>query len=343
MAEKLFDIEDAGLGIQERWNAHLQSKLDVMQEKRRGKNPVRLSSAGACQRKLWYQKWHSELGAGFGTRMLDSFAIGDAVEQIIKFRLHEIYGTDYFGFRLICKQCAAERKVYTPECAMCGSGAFYEFEDDCELKLTLSDGSEAKVPGHVDGFLRIDGKVYITEVKTMANFTFGRTKGRDGAGGLSYDYAAQATAYQKATGIYDTIFVAVRKETGELCFRRFRGNKEILEQVSKRLTAVIESNPETPLEREFAPTVPKSPKGALTLGFPCSYCEFVEHCYPSFNKEFVDKKDYVTGSVSRQPMLIDRSGKFPTPEEARLSVSHFRKGGQEVKDAHAGEADGTAP
>jgi hypothetical protein len=290
-----------------------------MAQDRHGRNPVRLSASGACQRKLWYQKWHPGLSQGFGERMIDSFAIGDSVEQMIKFRLHEIYGEKYHGFVLVCKGCKAERKVYTPSCELCGSFAFTEIEQPTELAITLPDGEVVLVPGRPDGLLDCaDGVTRILEIKTMANYAFGLIKGDGTTGKLGYDYACQQTSYLTAFGLEETIFIPIRKETGDVCFRTYRREPHLIKEIEARFARVIGSKPDKPLPRDFAPKMAKSPKGTLELGFPCGYCEFSGACYPTFQVEWREKKDYATGSSSSAPVSLDKSGRFNNPEEAQL-------------------------
>ena len=314
---------------------YLREKITDRQNS--GANPIRLSSAGYCQRKLWYRNFMPETSLGLEARAMANFELGDTIEQRVRFWLGRIYGEKYRGFKLVCENCKADRRVYTPKCPTCGSGDFREYEDIVEFPVPMTDGSTVMVRGHIDGLLDCpDGMTRIVEIKSAANFTFFRAKPTlDKLGSLSYDYACQNTAYLHGMNLTETIFYYVRKETADIGPGLYIKEEGLVAEIQARFRKVLESDSQHPLPRDYPP-VPykgthgkptKAEEGLLVLGYPCSYCEFRQACYgtlngrPWFQREFVSKKDYASGAIKKEPVMLDRSRRFSDPRTAQEAES----------------------
>lgn len=300
---------------------------------------IRLSSAGACERALWYKSYHPEESEGLDARAFANFELGDAIEQRVKYWLAGMYGEKYRGFRLVCHHCKTDRRVYTPRCPNCDSGDYDEYEDQCKFPVPMTPNSadiaEPKfyedvaitmVGGRVDGILDCpDGVTRLVEIKSAANYTFFQAKPtEDAEGKLSYAYACQQTAYLAALGLEESLVLFVRKETADVAPSIFRIDKNLIKEIQTRFRNVLQAGADNACQREYAPVPLNSkmgaPDGLWKLNFPCSYCEFKGACYPTFKTEFVKSRDYASGTSVLKPTSVDRTHDFKTPEEAQRST-----------------------
>lgn len=134
------------------------------------------------------------------------------------------------------------------------------------------------VKGHIDCV--IDGEVI--DVKTASNFSFKKFE----EGRLSEDdpfgYIAQLSGYEKAIGTDGGGFLALNKESGELCLYRPEEQHKIdIPKKIKQVKAALSND--TPPERCFSP-VPDGKSGNMKLARQCNYCIHKHECFKDMNE-----------------------------------------------------------
>jgi len=184
------------------------------EEGRQRGNPIRMSSAGKCQRAIAYQLYEFKAEPMSG-RALMVFRLGDTVEAEIK--------------SLINKYCH-DLKVEYPK-------------DDFKIEI---DGHE--VTGHIDGLITHPDS-QILEVKSTNGNKFKMLEKT----GIPYDYKCQTTCYMRALGLKKTTFIFYNKDTSHILEIPYHFEEEIWGQVQIRFSNIFKSTKEKLPEREYGP------------------------------------------------------------------------------------------
>lgn len=135
-----------------------------------------------------------------------------------------------------------------------------------------------QLTGHIDGVLQHDHVrcneddhiTMLLEVKSMNDRGFGELKR---TGELSKEYAAQTSAYLRATGLKEARILAKNKNTGEMLSLSFACNDVLLDERIAALQEVYESGDAEDVAREYQ----SSDEGLLP--WQCNYCPFVDLCW----------------------------------------------------------------
>lgn len=200
-------------------------------------NPLRMSSAGNCQRKIAYQV-HGYTPKPLTPRARMVFRLGDIIEAELK-SLFEKYKID--------KQFDI---TYPKE-------AYYFAIDDTVIL------------GHVDGIIGSPKKM-ILEIKSINDRGYKQLKTE----GVSYGYKCQANAYMHAKKIYTTLFIFYNKNTSHVQEIEVVYDPKLYEEIKNRFKLVITSTKDKLPDREYGPL------DTGYLPYNCSYCPFVDHCWP---------------------------------------------------------------
>ena len=125
-----------------------------------------------------------------------------------------------------------------------------------------------KILGHADGKLRIDGKVYVLEIKTINSKGFQMLHDSP-----KHEHKAQAHAYMRSLNVKHAIFIYYNKDQNSL--REFVVDYDhsfYLEHVRRRIDGYF-----TAIDRKVIPPQ----EGTNPRSFPCMFCPFTKVCWES--------------------------------------------------------------
>jgi hypothetical protein len=210
-------------------------------------NYLRLSSSGKCQRAIAYSL-HYPIPASTGHRGVSVLLLGHV--------LHDLE-------RGLIKKVAPLHSE--------------------EMRVELDVGEGYRVPGHIDGVVDTAEGPFIIDIKTANTKSFNdmaRNGPRD-------DYVAQLNAYMEATGIKQAFLWLYNKDTSHRMVLPVAYDEEVVKRVKTRFLNALKSTPDSLPEREYGPQEEirnKKPTGRLYLPWQCSYCAFVQMCWPDFKQ-----------------------------------------------------------
>jgi hypothetical protein len=216
-------------------------------------NYLRLSSSGKCQRAIAYSL-HYPIPASTGHRGVSVLLLGHV--------LHDLE-------RGLIKKVAPLHSE--------------------EMLVELDVGEGYRVPGHIDGVVDTAEGPFIIDIKTANTKSFNdmaRNGPRD-------DYVAQLNAYMEATGIKQAFLWLYNKDTSHRMVLPVTYREEVVKRVKTRFLNALKSTPDSLPEREYSPQEEirnKKPTGRLYLPWQCSYCAFVQMCWPDFKQVVEDGK-----------------------------------------------------
>jgi hypothetical protein len=216
-------------------------------------NYLRLSSSGRCQRAIAYSL-HYPIPASTGHRGVSVLLLGHV--------LHDLE-------RGLIKKVAPLHSE--------------------EMRVELDVGEGHRVPGHIDGVVDTAEGPFIIDIKTANTKSFNdmaRNGPRD-------DYVAQLNAYMAATGIKQAFLWLYNKDTSHRMVLPVAYDEEVVKRVKTRFLNALRSTPKSLPEREYGPQEEirnKKPTGRLYLPWQCSYCAFVQMCWPDFKQVVEDGK-----------------------------------------------------
>jgi hypothetical protein len=216
-------------------------------------NYLRLSSSGKCQRAIAYSL-HYPIPASTGHRGVSVLLLGHV--------LHDLE-------RGLIKKVAPLHSE--------------------EMRVELDVGEGYRVPGHIDGVVDTAEGPFIIDIKTANTKSFNdmaRNGPRD-------DYVAQLNAYMEATGIKQAFLWLYNKDTSHRMVLPVAYDEEVVKRVKTRFLNALKSTPDSLPEREYGPQEEirnKKPTGRLYLPWQCSYCAFVQMCWPDFKQVVEDGK-----------------------------------------------------
>lgn len=160
-----------------------------------------------------------------------------------------------------------------------------------ELVILFAKEAGHKVDGEqdelvIDGVLghrdcKIDG--INVDIKSTSKFAFNKFRDATLFTDDPFGYVAQISAYVKADGGEKGGFIAINKETGELCLLKV-GPVDMVDPVAiiKNLKDNVINAPEPPTKKCYEPE-PHGKSGNLALNKNCEWCAFKELCWKSEN------------------------------------------------------------
>ena len=126
------------------------------------------------------------------------------------------------------------------------------------------------IHGYVDSICSIDGQLYVVEFKSQKDWMYGKT---DYLQDAKPEHRAQVQLYMHFTGIHKAIILYENKNTSEL--REFQ-----LSYDENFVTEILNS-----FEKLYSQInlneLPEKISGAKLDKYPCAYCGFRQHCFPS--------------------------------------------------------------
>jgi hypothetical protein len=245
-------------------------------------NPLRLSNAGTCARRMGYQF------ANYKARLLENpepyeaeilqprsllvFQLGDIVEMAVK---------DW-----IARSGAAER--FLPLSAI--------HKDRISVQI-----SGVEIDGHPDGlYQEVSGLLTVPDLKSINPIGFNRVSEE----GPDYGNVCQTSGYAKALDVPSARLLYYNKATSHLDEWIFDYSPALWEEIESRFAGVIHSTADALPAREYEPEAETEwvkgksglggerlkvvdikkngywrETGRKILGYPCSYCPFKEPCF----------------------------------------------------------------
>ena len=259
-------------------NEHqLTDKLDKLYLETREEyapNPYRISGCGKCTRTLGYQhvQWP---GIPLTPRAIRTFSLGQAIHD-------EIQGL------------------------LVAHGHASRLEEEVSISIPLLEEYEGKdtlLTGHIDGIYNAEDGDRVLEIKSSTEMGFYMFYRADKMGHMQANidetYQCQNVAYKKALSLPGTWLYYNKNTSALLAFDADDSTDAFyFYRIRQKYTALrrfIESGVEKPPEslREFGPEKEKKYKketGRLKLKWNCTYCAYVEDCWPNTSLEFVSGK-----------------------------------------------------
>ena len=186
-----------------------------------------------------------------------------------------------------------------------------------ELLLTLSSlaGHEVKdeqkevsiegVLGHQDAV--IDN--VLVDCKSSSGRGFDKFKNNYVSSDDPFGYIAQISSYAEANGLTEAAFLAINKQTGEICLSKVHSMEMInaTDRVKYIKNMVNQSNPPAKCYSD----VPDGKSGNRKLDVGCIYCDYKRDCWKDSNGgQGLRVFDYATN-----PRYLTQVSKMPNVEE----------------------------
>ena len=186
-----------------------------------------------------------------------------------------------------------------------------------ELLLTLSSlaGHEVKdeqkevsiegVLGHQDAV--IDN--VLVDCKSSSGRGFDKFKNNYVSSDDPFGYIAQISSYAEANGLTEAAFLAINKQTGEICLSKVHSMEMInaTDRVKYIKDMVNQSNPPAKCYSD----VPDGKSGNRKLDVGCIYCDYKRDCWKDANDgQGLRVFDYATN-----PRYLTQVSKMPNVEE----------------------------
>lgn len=155
-----------------------------------------------------------------------------------------------------------------------------------QAELVLGD---RRIQGEDD--IEIDHRVW--DVKSSAPWTF-EHKWKRGFDALAQDdgfgYLAQLYGYAQARGLKPGGWIVVNKSTGELLVVEAPDDQALIRQLFRAARDKLDAleDPEQGFVRcfeDFPETYRKKETGSRRLPTPCTFCDFLAHCWPKARYE----------------------------------------------------------
>ncbi len=148
-----------------------------------------------------------------------------------------------------------------------------------EMDVFLDIDEKYKIPGHIDGILKLKDRDVIIDVKTVNEKTY-----KEFQKAPREDYVKQLNAYMEATGIKEAYLWVYNKGTSHRMIIPIPYDEAIVSQVKNNFKIAIKAFEERKIPpRPYSPIIKDSGNSVVqTLPWQCSYCEFVQQCWPDF-------------------------------------------------------------
>lgn len=187
-----------------------------------------------CERAIYYS-YHNAPSIDFAPRTKITFDVGKRLETLI---------LDYLDL--------AQYTIIRP--------------DGNNKNLFCFDVANGQFQGHLDGFLVIDGRNYVLEIKTANNARFQIFKNK-GIRAFSETYYAQVQAYMGMTNTDRAIMVVMNKDNQEIESEWVDFDDAYYAKLRHRANRIVDAS-------EPPPKINSSP-----LFHVCARCQFRETCF----------------------------------------------------------------
>ena len=161
------------------------------------------------------------------------------------------------------------------------------------------------VKGHQDAI--IDG--VLVDCKSASGRGFDKFKNNYVSSDDPFGYIAQLSSYAEANGLSDAAFLAINKQSGEICLSKVHSMEMInaAERV-KYIKDIIKQD--TPPAKCYEP-VPDGKSGNYKLAIGCIYCDYKRDCWMDANNgKGLRVFDYATN-----PRYLTQVSKTPNVDE----------------------------
>jgi len=226
-------------------NVHFSLKYENIYENQ--KTMLRLSSSGKCPRMIAYSIFYPEKAELPSSRAISIFQLGHFLHELERHFISQV-----------------------------------TFLKDMEKEVYLELDNGAKVFGHVDGILELNGRDVLIDIKTLNDRAF-----KDMFRELKRDYLYQLNAYMYATGVREAYLWLYNKDTSHRAVVEVPFSQEIVDEILYNFNKIVSSDENNLPERMFSPQK-EIRNGEYTnrlyLPWQCSYCAFTELCWPDFTK-----------------------------------------------------------
>lgn len=144
-------------------------------------------------------------------------------------------------------------------------------DEELEVRIKTPKGYELR--GHVDGRIKSldnDDQVLL-EVKTMSSASFDRLNKKKEP--IEESYQRQMDAYLRGLGTNQAVFLAKNKDNGELCFRNYFIQNDLLDARLRKIDEILDSKEPNQVSRDYE--ADKNGK----IPWNCAYCSFWKPCW----------------------------------------------------------------
>lgn len=210
-------------------------------------NYLRLSSSGKCPRAIAYsviyQFEEQEEIKDLSPRAISIFQMGHALHELERALISEI-------------------------------NELVSVEDTVYLEV-----DDYRIPGHIDGVLKLEDRDVIIDIKTVNEKTFNEFKKEP-----REDYVKQLNAYMYATGIKEAYLWVYNKNTSNRMIVPILYSEKVVEEVIDNFRKAIKGIKGELPERPYQYRIEDLGNGLVvkTLPWQCSYCPFTRICWPDF-------------------------------------------------------------
>ncbi len=178
-----------------------------------------------------------------------------------------------------------------------------------EQKEIVIDG----IVGHTD--CDVDGVA--VDIKSTSSFAYRKFAKGELFNDDPFGYVAQLSAYARGEGKDKAAFIAVNKETGEICILDLH-SIDMIDPVSRIRDIKSLLDKEHPPADKCYPEEPDGTSGNMKISRNCTYCPFKERCWKEANDgkglrkfQYASEVRYLTRveSVPRVPELVNQEHK----------------------------------
>jgi hypothetical protein len=174
-----------------------------------------------------------------------------------------------------------------------------------EVKDEQKEVSVEGVLGHQDAI--IDN--VLVDCKSSSGRGFDKFKNNYVSSDDPFGYIAQISSYAEANGLTEAAFLAINKQTGEICLSKVHSMEMInaSDRVKYIKDMVNQSNPPAKCYSD----VPDGKSGNRKLDVGCIYCDYKRDCWKDANNgQGLRVFDYATN-----PRYLTQVSKMPNVEE----------------------------
>ena len=161
------------------------------------------------------------------------------------------------------------------------------------------------IKGHQDAV--IDG--VLVDCKSASGRGFDKFKNNCVSTDDPFGYIAQISSYAEANGLSEAAFLAINKQSGEICLSKVHEMEMI--NASERVQYIKEVvSKKTPPSKCYA-DIPDGKSGNFKLAIGCVYCSYKSDCWSDAN----DGKGLRVFDYATYPRFLTKVNKTPNVEE----------------------------
>lgn len=216
------------------------------------RDSFRVSSSGKCARAIVYSVLYPEEKLVPSARSISIFQLGHFLHDLERYLISQV------------NELVDQEK---------------------EVRIPLREGSEYYLKGHIDGILKLKDKDVLIDVKTVNERAWKEFKKAPDEG-----YIAQLNLYMYAIGIKEAYLWVYNKSTSDRMIIPIPYKEELVEKLIEKFNSILDHIEQKELpERPYKPYVSN---GVEKLPWQCSYCQYVNKCWPDFKKVVKEGRVY---------------------------------------------------